>query len=65
MIAFKISAMRGPMLLMVRVALEMVPTLADVLGTDIPKGLSSYREIVMPSKVSTSWRTVDWVWVRT
>ena len=46
-------------------ALEMVLTSTNVLGIDIPKGLSSYREIVMPSKVSTSWRTVDWVWVRT
>ena len=46
MIAFKISAMRGPMLLMVRVALEMVPTLADVLGIDTPKDLPSYRETV-------------------
>ena len=48
-----------------RVALEMVPTSADVLGIDIPKGLPSYRETVMPSKVSTSWGMVDWVWVRT
>ena len=64
MIAFKISAMRGPMLLMVRVALEMVPTLADVLGTDIPMGLSNYRETVMPSNVSTSQGTVDRVWAK-
>ena len=64
MIAFKISAMRGPMLLMVRVALEMVPTLADVLGIDIPMGLSNYRETVMPSNVSTSQGTVDWVWAK-
>ena len=48
-----------------RVALEMVPTSADVLGIDIPKGLPSYRETVMPSKVSTSRGMVDWVWVRT
>ena len=48
-----------------RVALEMVPTSADVLGIDIPKGLSSYRETIIPSKVSTSRGTVDWVWVRT
>ena len=46
-------------------ALEMVPTSADVLGIDIPKGLSSYREAVMPSRVITSRGTVDWVWVRT
>ena len=45
-------------------ALEMVPTSIDVLDIDIPKGLPSYREIVMPSKGSTSRRTVDWVWVR-
>ena len=64
MIAFKISAMRGPMLLMVKVALEMVPTLADVLGIDIPMGLSNYRETVMPSNVSTSQGTVDWVWAK-
>ena len=41
-------------------ALEMVPTSADVLGIDIPKGLPSYRETVMPSKVTTSRETVDW-----
>ena len=46
-------------------ALEMVLTLADVLGIDIPKSLPSYRETVMPSKVTTFWGTVDWVWVRT
>ena len=45
-------------------ALEMVPTSADVLGIDIPKGLPSYRETVMPSKVFTSRGMVDWVWVR-
>ena len=44
--------------------LEMVPTSADVLGIDIPKGLPDYRETVMPSNVSTSWGTVDWVWAR-
>ena len=64
MIAFKISAMRGPMLLMVRVALEMVPTLADVLGIDIPMGLSNYRETVMLSNVSTSRGAVDQVWAK-
>ena len=64
MIAFKISAMRGPMLLMVRVALKMVPTLADVLGIDIHKGLSNYHKTVMPSNVSTSQGTVDWVWAK-
>ena len=44
-----------------RVALEMVPTSADVLGIDTPKGLPSYREIVMLSMVTTSRGTVDWV----
>ena len=48
-----------------RVALEMVPTSADVLGIDIPKGLLRYLETVMASMVTTSWGTVDWVWVRT
>ena len=48
-----------------RVALEIVPTSADVLGIDIPKGLLSYQETGMPSKVSTSRGTVDWGWVRT
>ena len=48
-----------------RVALEMVPTSADVLGIDTPKGLLSYQEIVMLSMVTTSRGTVDWVWVRT
>ena len=46
-------------------ALEMVLTLADVLGIDIPKSLPSYRETVMLSKVTTFWGMVDWVWVRT
>ena len=48
-----------------RVALEMIPTFADALGIDTPKDLSSYRETVMPSMVTTSQGTVDWVWVRT
>ena len=47
-----------------RVALEMVPTLVDVLGIDIPKGLPNYRETVMPSNVSISRETVDQVWAR-
>ena len=46
-------------------ALEMVLTLANVLGIDIPKGLPNYRETIMPSKVTTFWGTIDWVWVRT
>ena len=45
--------------------LEMVPTSADVRGIDIPKGLPNYQETIIPSKVSTSQGTVDWVWVRT
>ena len=48
-----------------RVALEMVPTSADVLGIDTPKDLPSYRETVMPSMATTFRGTVDWVWVRT
>ena len=40
-------------------ALEMVPTSVDMLGIDIPKGLPSYQETVMPSKISTSQGTVD------
>ena len=53
-----------------RVALEMVPTSADVLSIDIPKGLPrismpSNQETVMLSRVTTSRGTVDWVWVRT
>ena len=47
-----------------RVALEMVPTLVDVLGIDTPKDLPSYWETVMPIMVTISWGTVDWVWVR-
>ena len=47
-----------------RVALEMIPTFADALGIDTPEDLSSYRETVMPSMVTTSRGTVDWVWVR-
>ena len=45
-------------------ALEMVPTLADVLGIDISKGLPNYRETVMLSNVYTFWGTVDRVWTR-
>ena len=48
-----------------RVALEMVSTSADVLDIDTPKDLPSYQETVMPSMVTTSRGTVDWVWVRT
>ena len=40
-------------------ALEMVPTLADVLDIDTPKDLPSYQEIIMPSIVTTSQGTVD------
>ena len=47
-----------------RVALEIVPTSADVLGIDTPKDLPSYRETIMPRMVTTSRGTVDWVWVR-
>ena len=46
-------------------ALDMVPTSADVLGIDTSKDLPSYQETVMPSMVATFWGTVDWVWVRT
>ena len=46
-------------------ALEMVPTLIDVLSIDIPKGLPNYRETVMLSNVSTSRGAVDRVWART
>ena len=42
-----------------RVALEMVSTSADVLGIDTPKGLPSYRETVMPSRVTNPRGTVD------
>ena len=45
-------------------ALEMVPTLVDVLGIDIPKGLLNYRETVMLSNVSTSRGAVDQVWAK-
>ena len=45
-------------------ALEMVPTSADVLGINTPKGLPSFRENVMPSRVTNSRGRVDWVWVR-
>ena len=44
-----------------RVALEMVPTSANVLGIDIPKGLLSYQETGMPSKVSISRGTIDFM----
>ena len=39
-------------------ALEMVPTSADVLGINTPKDLPSYRETIM---ITTSQGTVDWV----
>ena len=47
-----------------KVALEMVPISAAVLGIDTPKDLPSYQETVMPSMVTTSRGTVDRVWVR-
>ena len=47
-----------------RVALEMVPTSADVLGIDTPKDLPTCQETIMLSMVTTSRRMVDWVWVR-
>ena len=41
-----------------RVALEMIPTSADILGVDTPKNWPSYRETIMPSIVITSeWLT--------
>ena len=40
-------------------ALEMVPTSADVLGIDTPKGLPSYREIVMLSRVTNPRGTIE------
>ena len=48
-----------------RVALEMVPTSADVLGIDTPKDLPTCQETIMLSMVTTSRRMVDWVWVGT
>ena len=44
-----------------RVDLEIVPNLADVLSIDTTKDLPSYQETVMPSMVTTSRGTVDWV----
>ena len=44
-----------------RVALEMIPTSADILGVDTPKNWPSYQETVMLSIVTTSRGTVDWV----
>ena len=44
-------------------ALEMVPTSADVLGIDTSKDLLSCQETVMPSMVTTSRGMGDWVWV--
>ena len=45
-------------------ALEMVPTSADVLDIDIHKSLPNYRETVMSSNVSTSQGTIDQVRAR-
>ena len=45
-------------------ALEMVLTLANVFGIDIPKSLPNYQETIMPSNVSTSREMVDRVWAR-
>ena len=42
-----------------RVALEMVPTSADVLGIDTPKDLPTCQETIMLSMVTTSRRMVD------
>ena len=43
----------------------MIPTSADILGIDTPKDLSSYRETIMPSIVTTSRGTIDCAWIRT
>ena len=42
----------------------MIPTSADILGIDTPKDLPSYREIIMPSIVTTSRWTIDCAWIR-
>ena len=48
-----------------KVALVMVPTLADVLSIDTPKDLPTCQETIILSKVTTSRGMVDWVWVGT
>ena len=40
-------------------ALEMIPTSADILGIDTSKNWPSYRETIMPSMIVTSRGTVD------
>ena len=48
-----------------RVALEMIPTSADILSINTPKNWPNYWEKIMPSIVITSRGTVDWAWIRT
>ena len=68
-ITLSISAMRGPMLLMVsgflvESSLEIIPTSANIFGIDIPKDLPSNQETSMPSILSTSQGTTGYAWIR-
>ena len=45
-------------------ALELLSTLMDILGIDIPKDLLNNQETVRPSNDFTFRGTVDWVWAR-
>ena len=49
---------------MAGVALELLSTLVDILGIDIPKDLLNNQETVRPSNDFTFRGTVDWVWAR-
>ena len=49
---------------MVGVALELLSTLVDILGIDIPKDLPNNQETVRPSNDFTFRGMVDWVWAR-
>ena len=49
---------------MVGVALELLPTPADMLDIDIPKDLPNNQEIVGPSNDFTFRGVADWIWAR-
>ena len=49
---------------MVGVALELLPTPADMPDIDISKDLPNNRETVRPSNDFTSWEMVDQVWAK-
>ena len=45
-------------------ALELLPTPADMLGINIPKDLPNNRETIRPSNDFNSWGVADRIWAR-